>query len=460
MKKVKIGFLPLYIQLYDDYAPRLRPGIEEYCESVKAALIEGGAELVAADICRVRSEFEAAVAAFEAADVNAIVTLHLAYSPSLESAEVIAGTKLPVIVLDTTRDFCFDFNVAKGSTSYNHGIHGVQDFCNLLRRLGKDYSIFAGHYEKSDVVKRVLDAARAVKAARAISSMKVGTVGGAFDGMGDFCISDETKERLGVTVVPCDGERLIKIRSTVTDEAVRAEYEKDCKENGCTVPYEKYAEPQRTSLAVREWIKEDGLTAFTMNFRRAGSDVGFDTALFSEACKLMASGIGYAGEGDAINASLVGALMAAFDEVNFVEMFCPNWQNDTLYFNHMGECNASLMENRHMMTKYFAYGDIDDPTYMLGHMKAGKGCILNMLPNAEGWFDVVIVEGEFMQLPERLESFPETINGWFKPKTPVRELLERYSEAGGTHHSSFVYGTDARSLTLFAKTLGMKYTVI
>ncbi|MBQ8528937.1 MAG: hypothetical protein IJ459_04285 [Clostridia bacterium] len=460
MKNVKIGFLPLYIQLYDDFASGLRPGVEAYCQSVKEALVKGGAELVAADICRVKSEFEAAVSLFEREDVEAIVTLHLAYSPSLESTSVIASTSLPVIILDTTRDFCFDFEVKKGSTSYNHGIHGVQDFCNLLKRLGKDYSIFAGHYLNSDVVKRVLDAARAVKAARAISKMKVGTLGGAFDGMGDFCISDETKARLGVEVNRCSGEKILEIKKSVTDEAVRREYEADCKDNGCNIPYEMYAEHIRSSIAIRELIKKEGYTAFTMNFRRAGSEVGFDTVPFAEACKLMASGIGYAGEGDAINAALVGALMSSFDEVNFVEMFCPDWKNNTIYFNHMGECNASLMENRHMMTKYFAYGDVDHPVYMLGHMKAGQGCVLNMLPNAEGWFDVVIVEGEFMQLPEKLESFPETINGWFKPKTDVCSLLEKYSEAGGTHHSSFVYGVNARSLSLFAKSLGMKCTVI
>ena len=142
MKNVKIGLLPLYIQLYDDHSGHMRPGVEGYLASVKESLTKEGAEIVAADICRVKSEFKAAIESFERAEVDAIVTLHLAYSPSLESVEAVCGTSLPIIILDTTRDYCFDFNIAKGSTSYNHGIHGVQDFCNLLKRHGKDYSIF------------------------------------------------------------------------------------------------------------------------------------------------------------------------------------------------------------------------------------------------------------------------------------------------------------------------------
>lgn len=462
MRKVKIGLLPLYIKLYDDYAAGLRPGIEKYYKDIISAVSAEGADVLAADICRTRSEFETAVKSFEDECVDAIVTVNLAYSPSLESAEVLANTSLPILVLDTTRDYCFDFNVAPGSTSYNHGIHGVQDICNLLKRHKKEYTVFAGHFENSDVVKRVVNAARAIMAARSLREMRVGQLGGAFAGMGDFTVSKGTFDRLGLTLVECDGERLAELEDEVSEERMKEEYALDCEENGgAAVPYEKYVDTARVALAVRDWIKEANLSAFTMNFTRVGKVKGFSIIPFMEACKQMGQGIGYAGEGDIINAGLVGALMSAFDKVNFVEMFCPDWKNDTIYFNHMGESNVALMENRRMLTKVFPYAEESkDPTYLIGHIKAGEGCILNMLPNEDGWFDVVIVEGEFMQLPEKLESFPFVISGWFKPKSQVASLLEKYSELGGTHHSAYVYGVDGKSLSLFAKTLGMKCTII
>jgi L-arabinose isomerase len=52
------------------------------------------------------------------------------------------------------------------------------------------------------------------------------------------------------------------------------------------------------------------------------------------------------------------------------------------------------------------------------------------------------------------------MNGWFKPNLPLPEFLEKYSQLGGTHHSALVYGVDAKSLALFAKALGMKYTIL
>ena len=461
MEKVKVGFLPLYLKLYDDRAARVRPAIEEYRDNLVAALEKTGIELVKADICRIAPEFKEAVAAFEREGVDAIVTVHLAYSPSLECINALAATKLPIIILDTTRDYSFGFDVVAGGVMPNHGIHGVQDMCNLLRRRGKDYSVFVGHYTESDVVARVADAARAIKAAKALDGMKVGQVGGSFAGMGDFLASEAAMARLGVETVVCDGDELAALRDSVTEAEIRAEYEKDCAENGAAAfTFEEYSYAERIGLAVRKWIDKNGLGAFTMTFLSAGKVGGFDTMPFSESSKAMARGTGYAGEGDVLTAALVGALSTTFDKVNFTETFCPDWKGQAIYMSHMGESNLKLLENRKTVIKPFPYADGPDPTCILGHMVAGKACLFNILPNADDWFDVVICEGEMLKLPEAIENLPTSMNGWFKPDMALEAFLEKYSELGGTHHSALVYGVDAKSLALFAKTLGMKYTII
>ena len=461
MEKVKVGFLPLYLKLYDDRAARVRPAIEEYRDNLVAALENTGIELIKADICRIAPEFCEAVAAFEREGVDAIVTVHLAYSPSLECIDALAATKLPIIILDTTRDYSFGFDVVAGGVMPNHGIHGVQDMCNLLRRRGKDYSVFVGHYTESDVVSRVADAARAIKAAKALDGMKVGQVGGSFAGMGDFLASEAAMARLGVETVVCDGDELAALRDSVTEAEIRAEYEKDCAENGAAAfTFEEYSYAERIGLAVRKWIDKNGLGAFTMTFLSAGKVGGFDTMPFSESSKAMARGTGYAGEGDVLTAALVGALSTTFDKVNFTETFCPDWKGQAIYMSHMGESNLKLLENRKTVIKPFPYADGPDPTCILGHMVAGKACLFNILPNADDWFDVVICEGEMLKLPEAIENLPTSMNGWFKPDMALEAFLEKYSELGGTHHSALVYGVDAKSLALFAKTLGMKYTII
>ena len=183
-------------------------------------------------VCRLAAEFAAAIAHFEKEQVDAMVTLHLAYSPSLESEKALAATELPIVILDTTPEYVYDQYTPDTAEMLNHGIHGVQDMCNLLRRRGKEYSLFAGHFTESDVVARVADAARAVKAAKCLNGMKVGQVGGSFAGMGDFLPGEAAMARLGVKTVICDGDELAALRDSVTEEEIRAEYEKDCAENG------------------------------------------------------------------------------------------------------------------------------------------------------------------------------------------------------------------------------------
>jgi hypothetical protein len=100
--KPKVGLLPLYLKLYDDMWPEMRKRVDGFRQQIATALEERGLEVSAAPVCRLEPEFNAAIENFEKAGMDAIVTLHMAYSPSLESSAALAATRLPIIVLDTT----------------------------------------------------------------------------------------------------------------------------------------------------------------------------------------------------------------------------------------------------------------------------------------------------------------------------------------------------------------------
>jgi L-arabinose isomerase len=221
----KIGLLPHYLKLYDDTCAEMRPRIERFAQTIRSALAAEGLNVELAPICRLKEEFQAAVEAFEQQDVACIVTLHLAYSPSLESADVLAATKLPLIVLDTTENYAFDNSVDADEILYNHGIHGVQDLCNLLRRRNKSFQIFAGHYSESDVLSRAARACRSAIIAKRMRTSRVGLVGDPFAGMGDFYVPfDELKRDIGMEVVCYDDAEGAARIAAVTQSEIDAEY--------------------------------------------------------------------------------------------------------------------------------------------------------------------------------------------------------------------------------------------
>ena len=165
---MKIGLLPLYIKLYDDGSPQLRPRLQAFYEDIAAAFERRDVSVVRSPFCRLAEEFNTAVKLFEVEQVDAIVTLHMAYSPSLESIEALSGTELPIVVLDTTSTLVFTNMQDSGEISYCHGIHGVMDMCNMLARKGKAFAIAAGHYAESDCMDRVCGFVKAAMAAKAL----------------------------------------------------------------------------------------------------------------------------------------------------------------------------------------------------------------------------------------------------------------------------------------------------
>lgn len=464
MKKTKIGFLPLYIKLYDDCGSGAigRPRLEPFYERMAKEFEARGFEVVREQFCRIKPEFAAAVAKFEQEEVDCIVTWHAAYSPSLECIDALAGTKLPIIILDTTETYDFSPEQNPTEISFCHGIHGVMDMCSLLNQRGKAFAICAGHIDHSDVMDRVAGYAKAARAAAALRGSRSGSIGGSFDGMGDFLISDEElKARFDVDAVyPAKGE-IEALRLAVTDEEIEAEI----KENNELfyeiepVDIEIHKETARNCIAIRRWIKNSNLDAFTVNFRMIGGESGITAMPFIEACKAMARGTGYAGEGDILTASLVGALIKAFGSATFAEIFCPDWKNDSLLISHMGEYNLALVKGKPGMKSIkFIYGeDAKDPVVAYGGYRAGKAVFINLFKAFDG-YKLFISPIEMLDAPER--AFEFKVRGWFKPVCPIPEFLEKLSHAGATHHSAIIYDATVEQMEFFASLCGLDTVVV
>jgi len=456
MNTCKIGFLPLYIKLYDDCGLTIRERLEPFYEKLAAAFEEDGFSVLRTSFCRVKEEFAAAVAMFEENDVDCIVTWHAAYSPSLESIEALSQTKLPIVVLDTTETFDFSPSQSPDEININHGIHGVMDMTNMLRRHGKAYAIAAGPYPQSDVVKRAGRLAQIAAGANSLAGSRVGTIGGSFDGMGDFLISDEELlERFGVTAVYAKGNELSAFADAVTEEEISTEIDRDLDTCQVLAPFsrETHAKTVKNCLAVRKWLEQEKLDAFTVNFREIRPENGLTVMPFMEACKAMARGIGYAGEGDVLTAALTGALMRGFGDVSFVEIFCPDWQGGSLFLSHMGEFNMALSADKPEIKEIpFVFGDAEDPVVCYGCYQPGDAVFVNIFKDTEK-YNLLISPVKMLEHPN--DRFTGTVRGWMQPVVHLPEFLEAISNAGVTHHSSLVYGATLSELEYFGNLLGL-----
>lgn len=459
MNKLKIGLLPLYVKLYDDVSPEMRPRIEAFLETIKAEFLKRDIELITASICRLENEFSAAISDFEKNDVDCIVTLHQAYSPSLESVKSLSGTKLPIVILDTTETYDFTFNDDDTVITYNHGIHGVQDMCNLLLRNKKKFFIEAGHWQNSDVIDRVLKRVEGIKIAKSIKTARVGKIGESFQGMGDFAIpNDILKKTIGVEVIDYDFKKSEDYLLAVTSKQIEDEIAKDKKDYVVeNIDESLHRTVSKTGLAIRKWISDNKLSAFTVNFLAITRASGLGCMPFTEINKEMANGIGYAGEGDVLTAALVGALASVYSESSFIEMFCPDWEQNLIFISHMGEMNSTLTsEKPRFLKKIIPFTDVTETAFLCGTFKDGSATLVNLAPAADNKFNLITASIKVHDMKPS-KAIKDSICGWLEPDYSIGDFLTAYSKSGGTHHLAMVYGDVKKALSAFADVMEWNY---
>lgn len=464
MKKIRVGYLPFYIKLYDDSNAEWRVPVVNYMNKLIAMIEERGFEVVPADeICRVRAEFDRAAAKFNAdGEICAVITQHLAYSPSLESIGALKSLKAPIVVFDTTPDLeLLRFAETEDRIMDNHGIHGVQDMCNLLRRNGVGYELCVGHVMNSSVLDELCAALRAAYAAKTFRSARIGMVGGEFEGMGDFRVSDgEYETKIGARTVRMTADDAARYLAAVTDGEIDGELEYDRLNYDVRAKNaEEYRQATRAGLAVRKWMEAEKLDGVTVNFLHA-DEAGLPKMPFVECCKVMERGLGYAGEGDNLTAGLVASLIRAFPDTTFCEMFCPDWRENVILLSHMGEMNPRLSEWKPtVVDSPFNYNSCGDTVALAGCFRAGGAVLCNLAPTESG-FSLILSEVGIVPRGSRTGAYAASVQGWLKPSADLPTFLKRYSLAGGTHHSALVYGGDIGALSAFGRMMGFDVVVL
>jgi len=500
MAQPRVGLLPLYLALYDDVAPQHRPHAEVFARRVADRLRGGGLDVQLSAVCCRRAEVERAVADLAVRGVDLLATLHLAYSPSLEAVDALAASSLPLALLDTTPAARFAEDATMDDLFRNHGIHGVQDLACMLRRRGRAHCLVVGHVDDQAFLEDAVMTARAGCMARRLGSSRVLVFGDEFPGMGDFAVEPRVLAGLGVTMDRIPVAELAARLRRVTEEELAAEAALDEQRFDCSrVSPQLLRASNQVGLAVRAMLEEREAGAFSFNFQSFSRGAGAPTVPFLEASKAMARGIGYAGEGDALTAALVGALLQGLGDVTFTEMFCPDWEGNALFMSHMGECNLALAALRPvpaprlcrgrdggpkgaatqgrpttqrkgrpersrgaanrpaLVPKEYVFGDVENPVIASFPLRPGPATLVNIAPGPGDRLEIIASRCQVLDrwAPER---FPDVPHFWIAPAdADVRTFLRRYSECGGTHHLALALGDQVDTVRRMARMLGLHF---
>ncbi|OGF46632.1 MAG: hypothetical protein A2452_11295 [Candidatus Firestonebacteria bacterium RIFOXYC2_FULL_39_67] len=452
MREPKIGFLPLYLELYDKFDPKIRDEFKNIVEELKK-MLSLNAFVVSSGIVTKKKEADCMERIFKKAKVEAVFTFHLSYSPSYLVSSILARFGKPVFFLNTTMTGSYK-RMKPEFLMQNHGIHGVMDLASVLRSYGKSYNIISGYHKDKEFKEKIKKTLKNIAAAGSFKGQKIGITGKPFEMMGDFAVPfGLLKKKYGASVVTVKESEVVSEMKKIKSTAITKEIKSDrIKYRMLNVPENVHEEGVRSYLAMKSIVCRKKLDAFTMNFL----DYKIISVPFYAIDRLMEDGLGYAGEGDVLTAMLKKLIEPFARNLMFTEFFCPDWKRGLILMSHMGESNPVFAEKktRHSIIAKKAFGS--DKLTMYHKYKAEKGMItfVNISKLPDGGFK--LVTGLLNIIDEKLFDCLDMPQFSVKPFIPVGDFLEKYSMAGGGHHIYIAKGNITGDILNAGTVLGMQ----
>jgi len=447
--------LEYYRQTMPDYVRRLEEQFLRFLAEIKPY-----ADCCGSNLCCTQKEVEDAVKEAEQKGAESLLLVPLSYTASLATIRPIIQSSLPVVIWNTQEASAITDNYSHDDLLMNHVTQGTQDLTNVLMRAGKIFGMESGHYRDQTVLAKLAEWLNAARAVQFAGQMRVGLLGSPFQDMGDFGV-DETGMlcRWGPAVIRLSLPRFIQLIGKVDENLLKQKLDEDLKtfDVASDIPEDIHLLSLRLEEALRILIKEENLDAFSMNFRDLIADGRIPTLPFLGINKMLAEGLGYAGEGNVTIAAFMAQLRQLCGISNFMEIYTVDYERNLMVMTHMQECNPALSRKdrkiRLVRKDFWAPGP---KPYVGMHftLEPGPVTLCNLTTDRNGDFYVIAVETEIIDMPP-FKNFD--IPHWVvKLQEPVGDFLTKYSMLGGTHHLAAVPGKRVPAVEKLAVLQGWK----
>jgi len=447
-RKPRVAVLALTLDLYEQLAPGLREGREAWLRRELLPALEARAEVLFDGAAFGAAAVEERVAQYEAQGAEALVVICLTYAPSQIALPALRRTRLPIVIWNTQELWAVDERFTTALMTDNHGVHGTQDLANVLLRSNVPFEYVTSHVNDPHGMAHLEHFLRAAAVVARLRRLRLGLMGYPFPGMGDFaCDTTHLAASLGCTWESLAVESYID-RAEAAPGAEVAAIVADYRERyavAADVSDQDLDATARAEWALRSMLAERNLDGFSYQFMAFGENRRTQTVPFVAASRLMAEGLGFAGEGDlpgAVNTWLVQQMAGP---ASFSEIFTIDFAGNALFLSHMGEANVAMARCERRVPLVARPKPI---TRTLGRQLAlatsfqpgpATLCALALGP-AQRWRLIVsrVTIADFGPL----DGLPVP-HSTMRVDCDVRDWLTAYAKAGGPHHHAICFG-DAR----------------
>lgn len=460
-ERPRVGLLALTLELYEQLVPGLRGQRERWLrEAVLPALAPIAEVDFTCTACR-REEVERIVLDCESRGCDALLVVCLSYSPSQITLPVLVRARLPIAIWNTQELRAVDTSFDTDKMLHNHGVHGTQDLANVLIRADVPFHYVTSHLDDPAGLAELSDWFAAAAAVSALRRLRLGLIGYPFPGMGDFAVdTTQMVATLGCSWQPISVEQYNRSAAEAPGQSVRqtvAEYRGSYAVAADLTDADLEA-TARAELSLRSIVTKHQLQGLSYQFMAFGEDDRTETLPFVAASRMMAEGLGFAGEGDLVGTAGTWLLNRLCSPASFSEIFTIDFQGNSLFLSHMGEANVAMARRDRPVPLCARPTPITRTRArqlaLVTSFAPGEAtlCALTLAPESRWRLIASRVEIEdFGPLPLPV---PHS-----KIRTPidVRPWLTKYAQAGGPHHHAISFGDARPRLRMAAELLGADY---
>lgn len=403
-------------------------------------------------------------------DLDALFIVMATYVTSAVAFPFAKYLKIPQILVGIQPLDRLDYSK---TTTYmqlcNDDICSMPEFAGVYERLGAKKPFFMVEPESNTegIQKRVTEFEKAISALSAFKYAKFGYLGHTYDGMYDMN-TDPTAfaATFGAHVKMLEMCELAEYVNGAGDAEVKARVEEiksifDIREpsNDPLTDYVHDSDLEwaaRNSVGLDKLVENNGLSALAYFYKGENGNMYENIAanLIIGNSLLTSRGIPLAGEADLKTAAAMMIMNRVGGGGSFAELHPFDVCDDIVLIGHDGPHNINISNSKPIMRKLKKFhGKLGAGVSVEFNLKTGDITLLSCSVGGDGKLKLISAVGESMP-----GAIPQTGNTNTKCRfaVPATRFVERWCEAGPTHHLALGVGNCEKEISLFAEMAGIK----
>lgn len=474
MKRTKIAVVTVGHYIYFEQFEGLYNDLSSKSERFKKYLDRDDIDIIDAGyIDRVESSFEA-VQKLRREDPDLLFVILSTYVPSSVCAPFAKYLDIPQVLVGIQPRDHLDYS---HTTTYmqlvNDDVCAMPEVAGVYRRLGRSIpSCIVAAESNFEYINREVNGW--IDAAKAMAGFKYetfGYLGHTYEGMYDMH-TDPTafSATFGSHVKMLEMCELARLSDEVSAAEIKdmiAEISQSFEICDPSIdPLTDYVQNEdleysaRQAVALRKLIENNKLTALAYYYKSEPNNTYEQLAanLIIGNTLLTSAGIPLAGEADLKTAAAMLIMKNIGGGGSFAEIHPFDTESDVVLIGHDGPHNIAISEGKPRLRKLKKYhGKSGCGIGVEFSLRSGPITLLSISVDENGKLCMVAAEGE--SLPGDIPQTGNT-NTRVSFGTPVCEFLERWCEAGPTHHIALGTGHHMATLRKFARISGIKLTEV